>query len=392
MQAASTSDHLSAIRALGPLLTANFEAIEQRRELPPAVVAALTELNLFRLLVPRELGGSEVAPVALVEIIEAIARHDASTAWCVGQNAVSAMLAAYLPLEQAQQIFGQPSGVVAWGPPSAGEARAVDGGYVLTGRFNFASGSRHANWLGAHVPVIEKDGAKRLGSEGAPVTHTLLFPRSDAKVIDTWHVMGLRGTGSDSYAVSDLFVPAKFALRRDADTRPVRGGKLYAFGPSSLYAASFSGVALGIARTTLDAFMEIACDKTPRGAKRKLNENNLIQFQVGQAEARLRSARMFVIGSFENAWATANVETGLDIDTQVTLRLATTWAIRESAAVVSTIYQAAGGTAVFTANPFERRFRDVHTVTQQIQGHEFNFEAVGQVLLGAVPERRMFTF
>jgi len=101
---------------------------------------------------------------------------------------------------------------------------------------------------------------------------------------------------------------------------------------------------------------------------------------------------MFVIGSFEKAWAHAKVEDGLDIDTQVTLRLATTWAIREAAAVVSTIYQAAGGTAVFTANPFERRFRDVHTVTQQIQGHESNFEAVGQVLLGAVPERRMFTF
>jgi alkylation response protein AidB-like acyl-CoA dehydrogenase len=392
MQAASSSDYLSAIHALGPLLAANFEEIEQRRELPPAVVTALTELNLFRLLVPRELGGGEVAPVTLIETIEAIARHDASTAWCVGQNAVSAMLAAYLPLEQAQQIFGQPSGVVAWGPPSAGEARAVDGGYVLNGRFNFASGSRHANWLGAHVPVIEKDGSKRLGSEGTPVTYTLLFPKSDAQVVDTWHVMGLRGTGSDSYAVSDLFVPAKFALRRDVDTRPARGGKLYAFGPSSLYAASFSGVALGIARTTLDAFMEIARDKTPRGAKRRLNENNLIQFQVGQAEARLRSARMFVIGSYEKAWARATVEQGLNVDTQVNLRLATTWAIREAATVVSTIYQAAGGTAVFTANPFERRFRDVHTVTQQIQGHESNFEAVGQVLLGAVPERRMFTF
>lgn len=392
MQAASTRDHLSAIHALGPLLAANFEAIEQRRELPPAVVTALTGLDLFRILVPRELGGGEVAPVALIEIIEAIARHDASTAWCVGQNAVSAMLAAYLPLEQARRIFGEPSGVVAWGPPSAGEARAVDGGYVLNGRFNFASGSRHANWLGAHVPVIEKDGSRRLGSEGTPVIYTLLFPKPDAEIIDTWHVMGLRGTGSDSYAVTDLFVPAKYALRRDADARPMRGGKVYAFGPSSLYAASFAGVALGIARTTLDAFMEIARDKTPRGAKRKLNENNLIQFQVGQAEARLRSARSFVIGSFEKAWAQAKAEDGLDVDTQVTLRLATTWAIREAAGVVSTIYQAAGGTAVFTANPFERRFRDVHTVTQQIQGHESNFEAVGQVLLGAVPERRMFTF
>lgn len=392
MQVADPTELLASVDAIGPLLKANFEEIEQRRELPPAVVARLIELDLFRLLVPRDLGGREVSPTDLIDIIEAVARHDASAAWCIGQNAVSAMLAAYLPLEQARHFFGRPSDVVAWGPPSAGEARAVEGGYILDGRFNFASGSRHANWLGAHVPVIEKDGSKRSGADGTPVIYTLLFPKSEAEVIDTWQVMGLRGTGSDSYVARELFVPGAHALRRDAESRPVRGGKLYAFGPSSLYAASFAGVALGIARTTLDAFMEIARDKTPRGAKRKLNENNLIQFQVGQAEARLRSARMFVTGSFEKAWATANLATGLDIDTQVTLRLATTWAIRESAAVVSTIYQAAGGTAVFTAHPFERRFRDVHTVTQQIQGHESNFEAVGQVLLGAVPERRMFTF
>ena len=392
MQAAGTGDHLSSIHALGPLLAANFEAIEQRRELPPAVVAALTARDLFRLLVPRELGGGEVTPMALVEIIEAIARHDASTAWCVGQNCVSAMLAAYLAPEPARRIFGEPSGVVAWGPPSAGEARAVDGGYVLSGRFNFASGSRHATWLGAHVPVIEPGGAKRLGTDGTPVTYTLLFPKSDAEMIDTWHVMGLRGTGSDSYAVADLFVPSAHALRRDADSRPLRGGKLYAFGPSSLYASSFAGVALGIARSTLDAFVAIARDKTSRGSKRKLSENNLIQFQVGHCEARLRSARMFVIGSLEQAWQHARAADGLDVDTQVALRLATTWAIREAADAVSTIYKAAGGTAVFTANPFERRFRDVHTVTQQIQGHESNFEAAGQVLLGTTPERRMFTF
>lgn len=392
MQAAGPADHLASIHALGPLLAAHFEEIEQRRELPPAVVAAVTERDLFRLLVPRDLGGGEVTPMALFEIIEAIARHDASTAWCVGQNAVSAMLAAFLPSEPARHIFGQPSGVVAWGPPSAGEARAVEGGYVLSGQFNFASGSRHATWLGAHVPVIEKDGSKRVGADGAPVTYTLLFAKSDAQVSDTWHVMGLRGTGSDSYAVTDLFVPSPYALRRDAATRPVRGGKLYAFGPSTLYATSFSGVALGIARSTMDAFVAIAGGKTPRGAKRKLNENNHTQVLVGQCEAQLRAARMFVTGSVEKAWQTAKVETGLDIDTQVNLRLATTWAIREAAEIVSTIYKAAGGTAVFTANPFERRFRDVHTVTQQIQGHESNFEAVGQVLLGAVPERRMFTF
>ena len=384
--------NLHSIHELGPLLAARADEIEQRRELPQAVVSALVERDLFRLLVPRELGGSEVTPLVLIDIIEAIAQHDASTAWCVGQNSVSAMLAAYLAPEQARQVFGQPSGVVAWGPPSKGAARVVEGGYELSGQFNFASGSRHATWIGAHVPVIERDGATRLGSDGVPVTYTLLFPKSDAQMMDTWHVMGLRGTGSDSYTVPNLFVPAHFAVRRDADTKPWNPGRLYRFGPSSLYAASFAGVALGVARSALDAFIQTARDKVPRGSKRKLKENNLIQFQVGHCEAKLRSARMFVVGTFEGVWKQAAEADGLGAEQHLAMRLATTWAIREAADVVSTVYKAAGGTAVFASNPFERRFRDVHTVTQQIQGHDANFEAAGQVLLGAAPDRRMFTF
>lgn len=385
-------DPLAAARELGPLLDASAGEIDQRRELPPAVVTALLERDLFRLLVPRELGGAEVSPLTLIEVIETVARHDASTAWCVGQNAVSAMLAAFLEPSAAREIFGHPAGIVAWGPPSSGEARAVDGGYRLTGKFNFASGSRHASWLGAHVPVVDADGTKRADADGAPVVHTLLFPKHQAQVLDTWHVMGLKGTGSDSYVVENLFVPSKFVVRRGADAKLWSAATVYRFGPSSLYAASFASVALGIARSTLNAFLDIAREKVPRGGKRVLRDNNFIQFQVGQAEAGLRAARMFLTGTFEQAWRHATSGGDIGTEQNVGLRLATTWAIRESSAIVAAIYDAAGGTAVFASNPFERRFRDIHTVTQQVQGHRANFESVGQVLMGAAPERRMFTF
>jgi len=385
-------DALTAVRDLGPLLAAHGEEIERQRELPPAVVEALLQRDLFRLLVPREIGGAEVCPLTLIEVIEAVSMHDASTAWCIGQNAVSGMLAVFLDPDPAREVFGVPTGIVAWGPPSSGEARTVDGGYLLTGKFNFASGSRHAPWLGAHVPVVDRDGSTRKDAGGTPVVHTLLFPKAEAQVTDTWHVMGLKGTGSDSYAVNNVFVPSRFAVRRDAETKPWSSGTLYCFGPSSLYAASFAGVALGIARSALDAFIETARDKVPRGAKRALRDHNFIQFQVGHAEARLRSARAFLMGAYDQAWRHAASGSAIGTEQNIALRLATTWAIREASAVVAAIYDAAGATAIFTSNPFERRFRDIHTVTQQIQGHRANFEAVGQVLLGTHPERRMFTF
>jgi alkylation response protein AidB-like acyl-CoA dehydrogenase len=385
-------DPVRSARELEPLLRSHAAEIEAKRELPAAVVAALVEHDLFRLLVPREIGGAEVSPPTLIEVIEAIAMHDASTAWCVGQNTVSAMIAAYLEPPIAREVFGTPTGVVAWGPPSKGQARVADGGYVLSGTFNFASGSRHATWLGAHVPVIEADGRTRTNEDGSPVIHTLVFEKHKARIIDNWHVIGLKGTGSDSYVVDDVFIPSAFAIRRSPDSKPKSSGALYRFGPSSLYAASFASVALGIARSTLDAFLAVARDKVPRGGKRVLRDNHFIQNQVGMAEASVRAARTFLISAFDKAWQHAASDRDLETEQNVELRLATTWAIRQSADTVASIYDAAGATAVFTANPFERRFRDIHAVKQQIQGHRANFEAVGQVLLGANPERRMFTF
>jgi alkylation response protein AidB-like acyl-CoA dehydrogenase len=377
---------------LGPLLEAEAPAIEAARELTEPVLSALLGRDFFRLLVPRDLGGAEVSPLTLMAVIETIAGKDASTAWCVGQNAVSAMLSAYLEPESAREVFGSPSGVIAWGPPSKGEARVVEGGYALSGTFNFASGSRHATWLGAHVPVIERDGRVRAEADGTRITHTVAFPKREARIIDNWHVMGLKGTGSDSYTVDGLFIPVRFTVSRGSSSRPRNIGTLYRFGPSSLYAASFASVALGIARSTLDAFVSIARDKVPRGAKRVLRDNNFVQYQVGLAEAGLRAARAFLTDAYQRAWQHAAAGADLGPDQNVGLRLATTWSIREATSVVEAIYDAAGGTAVFSANPFERRFRDIHMVTQQIQGHRANFESAGQVLLGAEPDRRMFTF
>ena len=385
-------EYVQRVRALGPLIDAAVEEIDARRDLPPALFAALREGGLFRLVQPAGHGGAELDPPSLVQVIEAVARHDASTAWCLGQTNICAVTAAFLEPSVVRDIFGPDTGILAWGP-GPGEARAVPGGFRVTGTFDFASGSRLATWLGAHVPVIEPDGSKRLGSTGKPLTYTMFMPKSSVQVRDTWQTLGLRGTGSDSYTISDLFVPEAYSLARDPAVKPRVDGVLYrTFTPSTLYASCFAGIALGIARSVMESFVTDMKDTKPRGASRTRGDSHVMQSTVAQNEARLRSARLFLLGSVSEIWEDARDTGVLTPDQLVTLRMASTWAIQSAREAVAQLYAAAGALAIFNSRPFERRFRDIHTVTQQIQGHPAHFETVGQILLGREPDRPMFTF
>jgi alkylation response protein AidB-like acyl-CoA dehydrogenase len=384
--------YLERARALGPRIAAAADESDARRELPPELVAALIEAGMFRLLLPKSLGGAELHPALYAETVEAIARHDASTAWCIGQGCGCTVSAAYLDPAVAKEIFGPPDGIVAWGPPGPAKAVAVPGGFRLTGSWSFASGSHHATWLGAHVSVFTADGAPLMRADGSAIMRTLLFPKSRARMTDIWHVIGLRGTGSDSYAVEDLFVPEDHTIDRDPANRPREPGPLYRFSSSNLYAAAFAGVALGIARSVLDSFIELARDKIPRGAKVTMRNNNVIQSQVAQCEARLAAARHYLLAALSASYDKIVAAGRLSIEDNATLRLATTWAIHQAKDAVDVLYQAAGATAIFNENPFERRFRDIHTVAQQMQGRQTHFETVGRIMMGLPPDATMFTF
>jgi len=368
---------------MAPSLAAVGKEIDRRRELPEAIVDGLIERGLFRLLLPASLGGAELLPTQYVPIIEELAKTDASIAWCVNQNSGCSMTAAYLAAEVAHEIFGGQRGILAWGP-GPGEARIVTGGYRVTATWAFASGSHHASWLGCHVPVIEADGRPLLNHNGTPVVRTMLFPKSATQFTDIWHTIGLRGTGSDQYSVKDLFVPEDHSVdvlsRRDMKAR--EAGLLYRFSSLILYAAGFAGVALGIARSTLDHFIELARDKIPRGARNTLRNNNVIQSEVAQAEARLSSARGYLLHSLAEITELVAERGHITLDERMTIRLASTFAIHTALEVVDILYQAAGATAIFDENPFERRFRDIHSVAQQLQGRQQHFETVGQHLMG----------
>jgi len=381
-------DYLRRARELAPVIAAAADEIERRRELPEAVIDALVERGLFRLLLPRSLGGAELLPADFVPVIEEIAKADASTAWCLNQASGCSMTVAYLEPEAACEIFGGPRGILAWGP-GPGKARVVDGGYRVSAIWSFASGSHNATWLGCHVPIVEADGTPRLHPDGGPVVRTMLFPKSSAKMTDIWHVIGLKGTGSDSFSVEDLFVPQRHSATRDDDTRREKG-LLYRFSSLQLYAAGFAGVAMGTARSTLDAFVALARDKVPFRSASALRDNQLIQSRVAQAEAQLSAARVFLMGSLEEVTAEVARIGHITLDQRMTIRLASTFAIHQSVQVVDTAYHAAGSTAIFNENPFERRFRDIHTISQQLQGRQEHFETVGQYLLGLEPDSLMW--
>ncbi|MBR0793205.1 acyl-CoA dehydrogenase family protein [Bradyrhizobium manausense] len=367
-------------RAIAPLIADEADEIERTRRLTPDVVGALIENGLYRALLPQSLGGSEAPPEIFMQMLEEIAKVDASTAWCLGQCSVCAMIAAALDHDSAHEIFNTAPGILAWGAV-AHEARAVDGGYRVTGRWDFASGSRQATWLGAHVRIIDADGTPRKNADGSPEMRTMLFPLSHAVMHDVWQTIGLAGTGTDSYEVHDLFVPDRFAAFRDVPSALREPGPLYRLPTGSTFSLGFASVSLGVARATLDAAIALARAKHQSLAASAMRDNQAVQGLIGRTEGDLRAARAYLYGTAHAMWRDLSVSGVFSPAHRSAVRLAATWTIQQSARVVDTAYRMAGATAVFRSNPFERRFRDMHAIAQQIQARDTHFEDVGKAIL-----------
>ncbi len=389
MSEAAGKECVERARALQPLLAQEADAIERGRRLTPAVVSALIENGLYRMLLPESIGGAELAPTFFMQAVEEIAKGDASTAWCLGQCGVSAMVSAYLDRDTAREIFNEAPGILAWGA-AAGEAKAIEGGYRATWRWSFASGCRQASWLGAHVHIVEPDGKKRLKPDGTPVQRTILFPASSAAIEDVWDVIGLKGTGTDNYAVDGLFIPERFCAGRDDPASRREAGALYRLTTSIMYGLGFSAIALGVARAMLDEAVKVARGKSASQVKHAMRDNNAVHALIGRNEAKLRAARAYLFAAVEEVWRDLQRPAELSTQNRVALRLAASWALHQSVEVVDAAYHMMGATAVFHANPFERRFRDIHAIAQQIQARDIHYETVGQVILGLDPEAPVF--
>ena len=382
----SASDPVAAVHRLAETIDGHGTASEALGRLAQPLQDALLGAGLYRMLLPKPYNGLEIDPPTFLRTIGAVAELDASTAWCLCQGNGCAMIAAYLDAGAAAEIFGDdPRAVLAWGPGKA-EAHVVDGGYRVSGRLAFASGGRHATWLGCHVTVTEADGGQRTRPDGSPEIRTMLFPESEVRWIDTWDVIGLRATGSDDFEFNDLFVPDHHSAIRDSAAHRAHESTLFVMPSMSMYAIGFSATAQGIARGMLEAFKDLALDKTPRLARSKMKDNPVIQSDLAYCEARLRAARAFLITEVEDIWDEVLRTGALPIANRMRIRLASTHGIHEAKAVAETIYDLAGVSSIRADSPFQRRYRDIRSVTQQLQGRRSHFQTVGAYLLGHAPD------
>jgi len=375
-----TGSALDAARKLAPMIRSCADQIEAERELPRLLFEALADAGLFLLALPRALGGAEIDLPTYVQVLEEIGKADASTGWIVNQCSIFATYAARMPRDVARLIWiDTPRSIVANTPLPTAQAIAVPGGYRVTGRMGFSTGCRHASWFAARARIFE-NGQLRL-QDNQPEQRYLFVPAAEAELLDTWHVRGMRGTGTHHFAVNDVFVPAERTVLQ-AGAPLLETGPLFQIPRTLLFASADAAIALGVARSCLLEFYELAGAKTPRAMQATLRDQSLIQAAVGHAEANLRSGRAFLSEAVGEIWSEATSTGATTQDRRAVLRLATTHAIRLAVDVVDTVYNAGGVTTIYEDNLIQRHFQDIHVISQHLQGRLSHYELVGQHWLG----------
>ena len=381
---------LAAARRLAPLVRENAAQTDAARELPKPVFHALADAGLYLMAVPRAVGGLETDFPTYVQALEELGKADASTAWTVSQNANWATYSARMSREVARAIWiDTPRSAVSNSPGATAKAVVVPGGFRVSGRQPFSTGCKHASWVAAHSQVIENGEVRQLN--GKPEVRYCLIPVGEVELLDTWHTKGMRGTGTHTFEVRDVFVPEERTVFPYGSPL-VSPGPRYKIPLTLGFGAGDGMVALGLARSCLDAFFEVAGSKAPRNMQGLLRDQAITQFSVGQAEAALGSGRAFLMEAVRDIWdeATSTEAQTLSLDRRTNLRLAATHAIRLSAQIVESLYTACGATVVFDGHLIQRLFMDMHVITQHAQGRLAHYEIVGKHCLGlAIDDARL---
>ena len=376
-------DHyLAAAPAFVQRVADAADRIDADRQLPADLAADLADAGFFRLLLPRALGGAELAHPDFLRILELFAAADASVAWCLNQNNVFSTRSTRMPRATAEEIWRERRAVVTNGPPAGGtQSTPATGGFRLKGHWNFSSGSDHATWIAALAPVIPANGAAPNGQP--PQTRLHLMPIEQVRMVDLWQVAGLRGTGSFSFQVDDLFVPEAHTFVQEGASWA--GGPLYQIPTTLLFATGFATVALAVARKAIDIAIEVGASRMPYRSGVLLRDQQTTQRAIGEAHAQHSSAQAFLRASHAALWESMCERGALTIDERIQLRVAATHGIRTAAQVVDAVYTLCGAGGIFQTNPIQRRFQDIHVITQHVQGHYVHYETAGQFLLGLDP-------
>ncbi len=377
----TAADLLQAARELAPRVRELAEESERERAMASALVEALRGAGLWDATKPAALGGPELELPAFLRLIEELSRADGSTGWTFMIGATTGYLLAYFPERTVRELYRTYPDLISGGSiVPRGRAVRVDGGYRVSGRFPFGSGIRHTQIMGCGCLVFDGE-TPRMGPLGMPEAIMALIPTADYQILDSWHVSGLRGTGSADFAIADAFVPDQRCMPSFTG-RAQRPEALYQFPLISFLAAEVAPVGLGIARHAIDTLVELAQAKTPTGQISLLRERAAVQADVARAEALLRSAGAFLYDTAEQAWTKTCAGEPLDEYDRALVRLAATTAVTQSAQAVDLMYNAGGATSIYETSALERCFRDVHALTQHVAVQQSSLETVGKVLLG----------
>ncbi len=375
-----THDPIAAVQPLLAELAARAAEMEEARRLPADLAQKLAATGVLRMVTPKRFGGLESTPREIVEITEMIARANASAGWCAMIASTTALNAAYMEPVYAEEIYADPTTIT--GGVYAPMGRAVREGdhYRVSGRWQWGSGSANCTWLCGSCTLWENGEMKRLPS-GAPDTRMMVFPASDTTLLDTWHVMGLKGTGSGDFEVKDILVPIGRSVSLVSDN-PREAGALYKFPAFGLLSLGVCAVALGNARGALDAFHALATVKKSQGSSKTLSERQSMQAAYATCEAQWRAARAYLFSEIDRVWAIAQQADDVPMEARADLRLACTHMTRTGAEICRTLYDLGGGAALFESSDLQRRFRDAHAITQHIVTAPSTLELAGRFLFG----------
>jgi indole-3-acetate monooxygenase len=379
MSDAAPSSFLEAAAGLAPQIRSCAEEIEQSRRLPLPLVEAITQAGLFRLWIPRSLGGEETDPMTLVRVVEEVSRADGATGWCVAIGGEYGAFGGYLPAEAAREVYGHDRRVRTAGAfRPFGDATVVAGGYRVTGRWPLGSGCQHSAWIVGGCRILEGD-QPHLRPDGTPVTRLLFFSASDCEILDTWNSIGLRGTGSHDYAVSDVFVPGAHSL--SFREPPLESGPLYALPTIALFGTALAAVPLGIARHAIDILLDMTATKIASRSRQTLRGDATMQANLGQAEAVVRSGRAFLYETLAEAWQVVSAGQLLSVSQRAMLWLAATHAATAAKQATELMFTAGGSASPYASGGLERCLRDVHAACQHVTLAAPNYQMAGQAFL-----------
>ncbi len=376
VSATTSANPVSAVESLTPMIREQCAVGDRTRAIPAIVVDALRKAGVFRLLAPSAVGGAEIDPLTFLRVVEEVSYADGSAGWCTMIGGSYATFGGMLPPKGAQEIFGDRATISAGNfRPDKGVAHEVEGGYWVSGRWELASGSSHADWYIAGATIM-RDGAPVPGPHGMPQMREFFFPASEAHVIDTWESTGLRGTASHDYEALDVFVPEHRTLW--FWDPPIDDGPLYRMPPVAMFATFIAAVQLGIARHAIDAFVELATTKTPTMTQTLLADRVTAQATLGRAKALQSAARAYVETALQGLWDRVHLGHAPTLADRADLWLASAHAGHSAHAAVDMLYTAAGATAVYSTSPLDRCLRDARTALQHVCTQEIHFELGGR--------------